>query len=259
MPGMMDRSAWEEAGANGFVRVHARGIRWRRWRFRPRGGAFDPGPGRGGFSGFGGSLHRASVAPSHPAPRHRRAEEALAAALATGELIGAIAMTEPGTALPAGACTTAAREGRQLPHQRQQDLHHQRPTANLVIVVCKTNKGPGRAGSALMVVETDGRPGLPPGRNLDKLGMDAQDTSELFFDDVVVPAWPTCWVGRGMGFIQLMQELPQERLIVAPGRYCRHGAGHAGNPGYVPGARRSASPSLRSRTRASSWPNARRC
>lgn len=87
--------------------------------------------------------------------------------------------------------------------------------ANLVIVVTKTNKDEGAHGVSLMVVETDEVQGFRRGRNLDKLGMEAQDTSELFFDDMVVPKENLLGGTEGQGFFQLMQELPQERLIVA--------------------------------------------
>ena len=82
-------------------------------------------------------------------------------------------------------------------------------------MVCKTDKDQGAQGMSLLVVETDQVQGFRRGRNLDKLGMDAQDTSELFFDDVLVPATNLLGGHEGQGFVQLMQELPQERLIVA--------------------------------------------
>src|SRR5690606_37622867 len=87
--------------------------------------------------------------------------------------------------------------------------------ANLVVVVAKTDKDKGAQGISLFVIETESAPGFRRGRNLDKIGMGAQDTSELFFDDVVVPADQLLGGQEGMGFFQLMQELPQERLIVA--------------------------------------------
>ena len=92
--------------------------------------------------------------------------------------------------------------------------------ANLVVVVCKTEKDAGAKGISLLVVEVaDDKgqlvPGYRRGRNLDKIGMKAQDTSELFFDEVRVPCDNLLGGVEGMGFIQLMQELPQERLIIA--------------------------------------------
>jgi acyl-CoA dehydrogenase len=86
--------------------------------------------------------------------------------------------------------------------------------ADLVIVVAKTDPKLGAKGTSLIAVETN-TPGFKRGRNLEKIGMKAQDTSELFFDNVRVPADHLLGGGTGMGFIQLMQQLPQERLVIA--------------------------------------------
>ena len=87
--------------------------------------------------------------------------------------------------------------------------------ANLVIVVAKTDPKQGAKGVSLMVVETDDAAGFRRGRKLKKLGMDSADTSEMFFEDVKLPAESLLGTEEGQGFYQLMQELPQERLIVA--------------------------------------------
>src|SRR5712692_8956131 len=87
--------------------------------------------------------------------------------------------------------------------------------ANLVIVVAKTDPSAGAKGVSLMVVEADNAPGFRRGRKLKKLGMDSADTSELFFEDVSLPAENLLGTEEGQGFAQLMTELPQERLIVA--------------------------------------------
>jgi acyl-CoA dehydrogenase len=87
--------------------------------------------------------------------------------------------------------------------------------ANLIIVVAKTDPAAGHKGISLMVVETDDAPGFRRGRKLKKLGLDWADTSELFFDDVKLPAESLLGPDEGQGFIQLMTELPQERLLVA--------------------------------------------
>jgi acyl-CoA dehydrogenase len=86
--------------------------------------------------------------------------------------------------------------------------------ANLIIVVAKTDPKEGAKGISLMVVETDDAPGFRRGRKLKKLGMDWADTSELFFEDVKLPAEGLLGTEEGRGFAQLMGELPQERLIV---------------------------------------------
>jgi long-chain-acyl-CoA dehydrogenase len=92
--------------------------------------------------------------------------------------------------------------------------------ANLIIVVAKTDRGAGAKGTSLLVLETDGPDGAPVegfrrGRKLDKVGLKAQDTSELFFDGVRVPAENLLGGREGQGFVQLMEQLPQERLIIA--------------------------------------------
>ena len=87
--------------------------------------------------------------------------------------------------------------------------------ANLIIVVAKTDPKAGAKGISLMVVETDDAQGFRRGRKLKKLGLDSADTSELFFEDVQLPAENLLGTEEGQGFVQLMKELPQERLIVA--------------------------------------------
>jgi acyl-CoA dehydrogenase len=93
-------------------------------------------------------------------------------------------------------------------------------TANLICVVAKTDPSEGGKGISLIMVETDlveGEGGFSRGRNLEKLGMKAQDTAEIFFDDVRVSKENLLGSSEGKGFVQLMQQLPQERLIIAAG------------------------------------------
>jgi acyl-CoA dehydrogenase len=87
--------------------------------------------------------------------------------------------------------------------------------ANLILVVTKTDPSAGAKGTSLFVIETDKVEGFSRGRNLDKLGMKSNDTSELFFDDVRVPADALLGPEEGQGFVHLMQQLPQERLLIA--------------------------------------------
>lgn len=131
-----------------------------------------------------------------------------------GEAIGAIAMTEPnaGSDLQ-GIRTTARRDGEEYVISGAKTFISNGQNADLVIVVARTNADAGARGISLVIVETD-RPGFRRGRNLEKVGLRAQDTSELFFDDVRVPC--SNMLGReGDGFSLLMQELPQERLAIA--------------------------------------------
>ena len=134
----------------------------------------------------------------------------------TGELITAIAMTEPaaGSDLQ-GTKTTAVLDGDDYVINGSKTFITNGQKANLVIVVAKTDTSAGSKGISLFLVEA-GTPGFSKGKNLKKLGMKAQDTSELFFQDVRVPK--ANLLGElGRGFVYLMQDLPQERLSVAVG------------------------------------------
>jgi acyl-CoA dehydrogenase len=169
-----------------------------------------------GLSGFGGSLHSGIVAPYILHFGTEAQKQRWLPRMATGELIGAIAMTEPGTGSDLqGIRTTAVREGEGYRINGSKTFITNGGLANLVLVVAKTDPQAGAQGISLMVVETDTAEGFRRGRLLDKIGMDSQDTAELFFDDVVVAAENLLGGHPGLGFLQLMQELPQERLIVA--------------------------------------------
>ena len=133
----------------------------------------------------------------------------------SGELVTAIAMTEPGTGSDLQAVkTSAVMDGNHWVLNGSKTFISNGQLADLVIVVAKTDPKLGAKGTSLIAVET-GTPGFKRGRNLEKIGMKAQDTSELFFDDVRVPADHLLGPGTGMGFVQLMQQLPQERLVIA--------------------------------------------
>jgi alkylation response protein AidB-like acyl-CoA dehydrogenase len=123
-------------------------------------------------------------------------------------------MTEPGTGSDLQSVrTTARRDGDDYVIDGAKTFITNGQNANLVLVVCKTGDG-GAKGISLVAVETD-RPGFRRGRQLDKVGMHAQDTSELFFDGVRVPAGNLLGAREGQGFVQLMEQLAQERLIIA--------------------------------------------
>ncbi|OXM64427.1 MULTISPECIES: acyl-CoA dehydrogenase family protein [Amycolatopsis] len=134
--------------------------------------------------------------------------------LASGEWVGAIGMTEPGTGSDLqGIKTRAVREGDEYVINGAKTFISNGGMADVVVLACKTDPDAGAAGVSLIVVETD-RPGFRRGRVLDKVGLKGQDTAELFFDDVRVPA-ANLLGEEGQGFIQMMQQLPQERLIIA--------------------------------------------
>src|SRR6187399_2341392 len=136
--------------------------------------------------------------------------------MASGEFVGAIAMTEPGTGSDLqGVRTTAKKSGNGYVLNGSKTFITNGQHANLIVVVAKTDPAAGAKGVSLMVVETDDAQGFRRGRKLKKLGMDSADTSELFFEDVQLPASSLLGTDEGQGFYQLMKELPQERLIVA--------------------------------------------
>jgi acyl-CoA dehydrogenase len=136
--------------------------------------------------------------------------------LARGELVGAIAMSEPsaGSDLQ-GIRTRAALRGDAYVLTGSKTFISNGQVANLICVVAKTDPTRGAKGISLFMVETEGLAGFRRGRTLDKIGMPGQDTSELFFDDCVVPAESLLGGVEGAGFAQLMDELPYERTIVA--------------------------------------------
>ncbi|MFG2926547.1 acyl-CoA dehydrogenase family protein [Streptomyces sp. NPDC048305] len=133
--------------------------------------------------------------------------------IAAGELVVAVAMTEPGTGSDlAGIATTAVRDGDDYVVNGSKVFISNGQNADLVVTAVRT--GPDRHGGiSLLVVEAD-RPGFTRGRNLEKVGLHAQDTSELFFQDVRVPA-ANLLGEEGQGFKALMHNLPQERISIA--------------------------------------------
>ncbi|MBO9557830.1 MAG: acyl-CoA dehydrogenase family protein [Caulobacter sp.] len=169
-----------------------------------------------GVDGFGVSLHNAIVMPYITHYGTEEQKQRWLPRLATGELVSAIAMTEPGAGSDLQAIkTTAKKVGSQYVLNGSKTFITNGQTANLIIVVAKTDPAAGARGTSLVVVETDGAEGFERGRNLDKLGQEAQDTSELFFNEVKVPTENLLGTDEGQGFFQLMGQLPQERLNIA--------------------------------------------
>jgi acyl-CoA dehydrogenase len=138
--------------------------------------------------------------------------------LCSGESVAAIAMSEPGAGSDLQAIrTTALKDGNGYRINGAKTFISNGQIADFVIVVAKTDPSKGGKGVSLLVVETDQAEGFRRGQALDKIGLDAQDTSELFFDDVWVPADNLLGTEEGQGFRQLMAELPRERLVIAVG------------------------------------------
>jgi long-chain-acyl-CoA dehydrogenase len=138
--------------------------------------------------------------------------------MVSGELVGALAMTEPsGGSDVQSIKTRAVKEGNSYRLSGQKTFITNGQHANLIIVAAKTDPSQGAKGTSLVVVETDGADGFTRGRNLDKIGLKAGDTSELFFDNVEVAPENILGGEEGRGFYQMMQQLPQERLIIGCG------------------------------------------
>src|SRR5512139_1197882 len=211
--GHIDREAWLKAGEQGLLCPTVPE------EFGGLGTDFlynvvvDEEISKRGLSGIGWGLHSDIVAPyianyGSEALKHKYLPKLIA-----GETIGAIAMTEPGAGSDLqGVKTTAVRDGDHYVINGSKTFITNGFLADLVIVVAKTDPAAGARGTSLILVEA-GTPSFSKGRKLKKVGMKAQDTSELFFEDVRVPC--SNLIGEeGMGFVYLMQELPQERLTV---------------------------------------------
>ncbi len=173
------------------------------------------------ITGFGNGVHSGIVAHYINSYGSKEQKKKWLPKMASGELVGAIAMTEPGTGSDLQSVrTSAVRNGNHYVLNGQKTFLTNGMSADLICVVCKTNPIEKAKGISLIMVETatvEGKGGFSRGRNLEKLGLKAQDTAEIFFDDVRVPAQNILGGGEGKGFVQLMEQLPQERLIIAAG------------------------------------------
>jgi acyl-CoA dehydrogenase len=170
---------------------------------------------RRGLSGFGQGVHSICA---HYVVNHGTEEQKkrFLPRMASGELIGAIGMTEPGAGSDLQALKTrAVRDGEDYVINGSKIFITNGYLGSLIALVVKTQPSAGAKGTSILMVETNGLAGFRVGRILDKMGMKSQDTSELFFEDVRVPASNLLGGAEGQGFYQLMGDLPYERALIA--------------------------------------------
>ncbi|MCW4356061.1 acyl-CoA dehydrogenase family protein [Hoyosella sp. YIM 151337] len=212
---IVPRELWVEAGKLGFLGTAVD---------EKYGGGGDPDfrfnaivseeTTRGGYSGVGFMLHNDVVQPYLTELATDEQKARWLPGFVSGELITAIAMTEPGTGSDLqGIKTNAKKDGSDWILNGSKTFITNGINADLVVVVARTNPDAGAQGFSLFVVER-GMEGFERGRNLDKVGLKAQDTAELHFNNVRVPA-ENMLGEEGQGFIYLMKNLPQERLSIA--------------------------------------------
>jgi len=214
--GQIDRSLWNKAGTQGMlcpgVSEEYGGV-GADFRYNM---VVSEEVSRLGLTGIGFILHNDVTVPYLENVANEAQKQKYLPKCVSGECIVAIAMTEPGTGSDLqGIKTNAVDKGDHYVLNGSKTFITCGQQADIVLVVCRTNPDPAAGAKAfsILIVE-DGMPGFERGRNLEKVGMKAQDTSELFFNDVKVPK-ENLLGEEGMGFIYLMRELPQERLSIA--------------------------------------------
>lgn len=213
--GIVPRDLWLKAGAAGFLAMAVPeaygGLELNDFRYNV---VLTEELTRAGASGVGFGLHNDIVLPYILTYGTDEQKQRWLPQMISGETITAIAMSEPNAGSDlAGIQTTAVRHADHYLLNGQKTFITNGINSDLVIVVAKTDPAAGHSGVSLLVVER-GMAGFEHGRNLDKIGLKAQDTAELFFHNVKVPL-NNLLGGEGQGFYQLMFQLPQERLSIA--------------------------------------------
>ena len=213
-----DREIWNKAGAAGLLCASIPEA------YGGGGGHFGhevvitQAHARSGAGGFSNGVH--SVITAHYILRYgtEAQRQRWLPKMASGEMVAAIAMTEPGAGSDLQAIRTSARkDGDDYVINGAKTFISNGLHADLVCVVCRTGAEAGGKGISLVMVETANQPGFRRGKLLDKIGQHSVDTCELFFDDLRVPCHQLLGTEEGKGFVQLMEQLPRERLIIAVG------------------------------------------